>query len=165
MVKLKISEINLADYIDSETVAADLGIQHKSLCQVIGNKMPEAISKSINRTNGRPKRVYYLTQKQLDIISTYSGRKSSCSHFYIAVNTENNRYKIGVSCNIKKRIACLNTQSGCDVQPVFSCKSDNCRTIENNIKQKYRDYNVKGEWYNFTDQQVEEIINEAIFIA
>jgi len=83
--------------------------------------------------------------------SNYSKYKT-----YLIRNPENNFIKIGRSKNIDQRIVCLNSEFHSEMVLIASFNKD----IESKLHLKYSKYRIFGEWFNFDDDTLLDIINE-----
>lgn len=71
-----------------------------------------------------------------------------------------NRYKIGITTDLKSRLQALMSSSGCDLEFIHTSKEvSNYREHELNLHRKYKDFRYKGEWFNLNDFQITEVIN------
>ena len=69
----------------------------------------------------------------------------------------NNDYKIGYSSNFKKRIKHYKTHTP-EMTVVFYSEVINAFDIESILHNKYRLKNTKGEWFNFTNEEIIDVI-------
>lgn len=69
----------------------------------------------------------------------------------------NNLYKIGKSKNYKQRKNHFNTIMPIDVEPIHVFKSEDIPNTEKFLHKKYSHCRVKGEWFNLSQSEVEEI--------
>ena len=68
-------------------------------------------------------------------------------------------YKIGVSSNVEKRRDTLQRANGKQLNIIYkSEKMNNCYKLESKIHKKYDKYRTIGEWFDFTNENIEEII-------
>ena len=68
-------------------------------------------------------------------------------------------YKIGVSSNVEKRRDTLQRANGKQLNIIYkSEKMNNCYKLESKIHKKYDKYRTIGEWFDFTNENIEGII-------
>jgi hypothetical protein len=83
---------------------------------------------------------------------------------YLIISGTTDKYKIGVSKNPKSRIRGLQTGNPLKLSIIDSYESDNYQTIETILHRfwKHKKYvpedfeNLKGEWFNLTNEDVKE---------
>lgn len=75
---------------------------------------------------------------------------------YLIRNPQNNFIKIGRSKNIEQRIICLNSEFKTEMVLITSFNKD----IESKLHLKYSKDRVFGEWFNFDDDTLLDIISE-----
>jgi hypothetical protein len=69
------------------------------------------------------------------------------------------RYKIGITTNLKSRLGALNSgQSPYRVEVVHHVSGLGYDIFEKDLHQQFQMYRVRGEWFEFTDDQVTEVI-------
>ncbi|BAZ86723.1 GIY-YIG nuclease family protein [Dolichospermum compactum] len=84
---------------------------------------------------------------------------------YLVRSGDTTRYKIGMSDNLARRLQQLNgKQSPYEVFVVSSIEVINALPIEKTLHHKYKDYRRKGEWFELTDEQVENVIQDMNFL-
>jgi hypothetical protein len=75
---------------------------------------------------------------------------------YLIQNPENNFIKIGRSKNITQRILSLNSEFKTNMVLIASFNND----IESKLHLKYSKYRIFGEWFDFDNDTLLDIINE-----
>jgi hypothetical protein len=74
---------------------------------------------------------------------------------YILKNLMTEYIKIGVTNNIDRRRAQLETASGCDIEVVFLAPlADNSRCVEHELHEEFKEYRLRGEWFNVDPHKV-----------
>jgi hypothetical protein len=64
-------------------------------------------------------------------------------------------HKIGITNNIKQRIASISNNSGLSIEIIYlSSKVENAQTIETYLHRKYSDYRTTGEWFENLDVKI-----------
>jgi hypothetical protein len=72
------------------------------------------------------------------------------------------KYKIGISIRLQVRLGVYKSLPF-EYKEIFTIKCTNARKIENDIIEKYKKYNIKGECFDFPD--VSEVISYVKSIA
>jgi len=154
---------------------------YKDIFNKIG-KLEKIKEKTIK---GRPFEVYYLNDEQLYFLISIFGNskeaielkysvvinglktihdlkepiKKGC--IYIIKKTDINLYKIGISINPISRIKAISTQSGDFIENIYISKPcEIYNKIESEIHEEYRKYRNIGEWFKFTDNDIQIIIEQ-----
>ena len=83
-------------------------------------------------------------------------------------NNKNNRYvyivksgiytKIGISRNISLRMTALQTGNPFPIQLVYAKEVDNAYNIEQDLHKKYSEFNISGEWFELSKDDINTII-------
>lgn len=80
---------------------------------------------------------------------------------YIFNEIDTNKYKIGVSVNIEKRLKQLNTGNANKLQCIYSLETSIPFALERNIHQLLKEYNIENsEWFIFEKEQLSTIIDK-----
>lgn len=87
-----------------------------------------------------------------------SHENATSSDKFIYILKSGDYYKIGITTNIVRRKREL--QTGNPIQLLFVCSSffENAAEFENILHQAFDEYRVKGEWFNFPPEKLEEVI-------
>lgn len=82
------------------------------------------------------------------------------SYIYIIGSTDEEYpfYKIGISSRLKNRLKELQVGNVQELTVKYYVKSENAQAIEMQVHTKFKPYLVRGEWFLFSEQ----ILNEAI---
>lgn len=105
-------------------------------------------------------------QEYLEKAGIYANNNSSkaegVNYLYVIFNPDNNLFKIGITCNLKKRLKQLRSQSGCNLTIVQSFASnteiDPCVTfVEKKLHEYYKNKRVSGEWFKLSFRDNVEI--------
>lgn len=106
----------------------------------------------------RPYKAYFLTDSQYtrlrDVV--LSNIKKQPDNVYL-MECEG-YHKIGVSSNINARLSALDGSTPFSVSLVYSKKVLDAGSIEKLLHNKYKDTNIKKEWFNLSEYQVKEIV-------
>ena len=78
---------------------------------------------------------------------------------YIMIDKNTGYYKIGQSINITKREKTLQAERP-TIHLLYSCG----KNIERSLHAKYKEFRVRGEWFNLTPEVLLEIVNEGGFV-
>jgi hypothetical protein len=73
-------------------------------------------------------------------------------YIYI-VKTDNGLYKIGSAGNVEQRIRKMPFR----VHLIHIISTDNVYDAETNLQERYRKQRIGGEWFQLTDEQIEEL--------
>lgn len=88
--------------------------------------------------------------------------KSNVGYVYLINEVDTNIYKIGISKKPanEERIKNLQTGNHNELELVFEIKSKCYTTLEKTLHRTFKDYNLKGEWFDIKDKNmiIEEII-------
>lgn len=88
----------------------------------------------------------------------YSRKKKKIVYGYVYFIECGGKYKIGFSKNIKRRLKELDKRPF-ELKIIKQSKlSDNAYKMEQYLHKKYKKYRIKDEWYNFSKEQIKEII-------
>lgn len=93
-----------------------------------------------------------LIEKIYNICPTNEKEKNTKT--YIAIDKSTNIYKIGKSIDISKRESSMKTGNA-----YISIIAYIDKNIEDELHEKFNDYNITGEWFNITEQVVRHIID------
>ena len=69
-------------------------------------------------------------------------------------------YKIGVTGNIDKRLAQLQTSTPLDLEVIAHCVCHNAYGAEAYLHEQYKDNKVKGEWFSLSEDEITTLINQ-----
>ncbi|BAY89452.1 MULTISPECIES: GIY-YIG nuclease family protein [unclassified Tolypothrix] len=83
---------------------------------------------------------------------------------YIVRSGETNRYKIGMTKNIYQRFKKLQgTDAPYYINSIHHIKVINSRVIEKYLHNKYKSYQVKGEWFELNENLVKSVVKDMDF--
>lgn len=97
-----------------------------------------------------------------NLLPEYKGERR---YVYIIQNTFTYNIKIGISTNPSERLSYL--QTGSDVELKLIYKSGVCSNffeIESLCHEKFKDYNVRGEWFNVYSSEVISFLENQKFV-
>ena len=97
-----------------------------------------------------------------NLLPEYKGERR---YVYIIQNTFTHNIKIGISTNPSERLSYL--QTGSDVELKLIYKSGVCSNffeIESLCHEKFKDYNVRGEWFNVDSSEVISFLENQKFV-
>lgn len=77
---------------------------------------------------------------------------------YIYIIKSNDKYKIGYTANIKKRINDYTKHAG-NIEVIYIYKGYNCFQLESKIHQLLSHRQYKGEWFDLCDSDILKIIS------
>lgn len=87
---------------------------------------------------------------------SYHGKKKVPGYIYLLHAAGTNRYKIGLTTDINRRIGQIGKQSPFPIKLVHSFRTDNCVKSEEELHRKYDSFRIHGEWFELTEEHVEE---------
>jgi len=97
-----------------------------------------------------------------NLLPEYKGERR---YVYIIQNTFTHNIKIGISTDPSERLSSL--QTGSDVELKLIYKSGVCSNffeIESLCHEKFKDYNVRGEWFNVDSSEVITFLESQKFV-
>jgi hypothetical protein len=71
----------------------------------------------------------------------------------------NDFYKIGITYNVETRISCLGVGNPYPLELIYSKKLHTAEQVESFLHNKYKEKNIKGEWFLLNEVDIEEIKN------
>lgn len=86
----------------------------------------------------------------------YEDRIEQDSYVYLMKNKRNNYTKIGKSNNPKYRERTLQSQEP-EVSLIFKKKVTNPSIVEKTLHDKYKDFRLRGEWFDLSKEHINEI--------
>ena len=134
----------LPKYILSEQAVLQLLLKYSS--EVRANFI-----KAFKETRDTLDNIYKLKEleKILPEIDTNS------SYVYIIKNMDTGNIKIGVSNDVQKRLNTFRTGNDCQLELVYkSVICSNSFSIEQSVHEYFKDYRVRGEWFNVDESEV-----------
>ncbi|MCP4640228.1 MAG: GIY-YIG nuclease family protein [bacterium] len=86
--------------------------------------------------------------------------RANPSHLYLIQNGDTTHYKIGITGNVKNRVAAIQTSNPQQVGLVHTVKpqTKSARRVETQLHKHFADRRVYHEWFNLGAEQVEECI-------
>lgn len=78
-------------------------------------------------------------------------------YLYI-VQCKNDYYKIGYTSDTKERLVSMKTSNPFRLRLIFSTRFADPVSLEEYLHNQYKQYNVRGEWFKLTHQQVLDIV-------
>ena len=81
---------------------------------------------------------------------------------FVYIMKSENAYKVGISCNPRRRLSTV--QTGNDDEVVVFCKSKpmlryEARQLEKKIHREFKETNKRGEWFKLNSLQLEKLID------
>ena len=134
----------LPKYVLSEQAVLQLLLKYSS--EVRANFI-----KAFKETRDTLDNIYKLKEleKILPEIDTNS------SYVYIIKNMDTGNIKIGVSNDVQKRLNTFRTGNDCQLELVYkSVICSNSFSIEQSVHEYFKDYRVRGEWFNVDESEV-----------
>lgn len=71
------------------------------------------------------------------------------------IGPEDGPYKIGISGDVKRRIADLQTGAWSKLQLICSC--DGTEALELELHHRFKKYRLQGEWFDLKEEQLQEL--------
>ena len=76
------------------------------------------------------------------------------------LNVLTDYYKIGITTNIKRRLESLNTANPTHIKLCYYKKMRFAKKMELYIKNKYKNYIIKNEWFCLSEEMAKKIIKD-----
>ena len=89
--------------------------------------------------------------------NTNNRRKAKSGIVYLLKIKNKSQYKIGVTTKLQKRVDDLSTQMPFELQVEHKIKSDNIYSLEEKLHQKFKNKQIKGEWFELDKKEVNYI--------
>ncbi len=141
---ISVQNKELPKYVLSEQAVLQLLLKYSS--EVRANFI-----KAFKETRDTLDNIYKLKEleKILPEIDTNS------SYVYIIKNMDTGNIKIGVSNDVQKRLNTFRTGNDCQLELVYkSVICSNSFSIEQSVHEYFKDYRVRGEWFNVDESEV-----------
>ena len=105
-----------------------------------------------------------FTDKLLTIITTKSEYEPTPHYVYIFKNLDNERFKIGITNNVKRRYTNIKQGTGTDnIEMLYSLKCDGGHTVAKNIEYEllelFSKWIYKGEWVDIAEDKFLTLFN------
>jgi hypothetical protein len=84
-------------------------------------------------------------------------QRSTAGYIYLLHAVGTNRYKIGLTKNVVRRIAALAKQSPFPVEVIHHYQTNDMKREESLLHDAFKEYRVHGEWFELPDFAVSEI--------
>jgi hypothetical protein len=78
---------------------------------------------------------------------------------FLYIIKSNGFYKIGITSNIKSRFKSYSSHTAYTSELCFSKVIKNANDLEKELVNKYIDYTTQGDWFDFTDSLLLEVIS------
>ncbi len=79
------------------------------------------------------------------------------SGVYIIKVQNSKKYKIGFTQNIKKRMKQFSTGNPCNLKLLYFVETLDYKSLEKDLHKEFKDCRVKGEWFNFEENDLREV--------
>lgn len=99
-----------------------------------------------------------ISETNKDKIIDFNRIKLKSNIVYLIKLTGFNYYKIGITTNIKSRMASINTSLPFNIEVICTTENIEARDIEKSLHLKYKKFKIKGEWFSLCEYDVNEII-------
>ena len=73
------------------------------------------------------------------------------------LRADNGLVKIGITINIARRLATLNTQLPYDLVPILFIDCNDCPALEQELHKKFANVRVRGEWFNLSASDIAQL--------
>lgn len=80
------------------------------------------------------------------------------SGFVYIIKIQTGEFKIGKSINVEKRIKEIDTSTPHELELVHAIISDNANNAEKLLHKKYEKSRIKGEWFNLSSNDIDELL-------
>lgn len=101
------------------------------------------------------KNAHLIRQESALRITTYA----RSTHVYL-IQAENGLVKIGKTTDVQKRLAALDVGSPVDLKLIAQKQDLFASDLETRLHQEYAHRRVKGEWFNLSKMEIEQIVND-----
>lgn len=91
-----------------------------------------------------------------DIENHYKENNRWCNVYIL--KSEPNFYKIGVAWNVEHRLKHIQVANPLKTTILYARAFEYPYATEKALHIKYKDKNIRGEWYQFTDKEAKELI-------
>jgi hypothetical protein len=79
------------------------------------------------------------------------------SGVYVIKVQNSKKYKIGITINIKKRLKPFSTGNPFNLKLLYFIETLHYKSLEKHLHNVFKEYRIKGEWFNFDDSDLQEI--------
>lgn len=127
--------------------------------QTIRKMNEETIREHIAITKKNYQNQMNYFENQLQHI-TRSYKKDKPGFCYIITDDNflmTNHYKIGMTTDLKNRLSQLQTSTPYIISKVIILECDNPQDIEQELHERYAEKRIRGEWYQLSKKDLEEI--------
>ena len=76
---------------------------------------------------------------------------------YLIKIKDKNKYKIGLTSNLKQRISSLSNQNPFEIKLITAIENNDIYKLESELHKKFADKNIKGEWFELSQKDVDYI--------
>lgn len=94
-----------------------------------------------------------------DLLALPRHRRNTATNggYVYVIRGSENRTKIGIATHLERRVRDLQRASSDHLKVVASVRLDNPRQVEKLLHRRYRHKRLHGEWFDLSDDEVEEI--------
>lgn len=81
---------------------------------------------------------------------------------YLIYNPLTQLSKIGITANVNQRVAQLSSSGGCELELINTAEfwaeiDEPAGYVEQFLHSIFKEYRVRGEWFNFNEQQINRV--------
>lgn len=99
-----------------------------------------------------------VTKRSDEMLQTiFAQNKRDIAGWVYVIHGENNRFKIGISKNVEKRLKSF-SQLPFPVTLIYKKKTKNMEETELFLHKKYEEQRINGEWFELSDKDIKNII-------
>ena len=80
-----------------------------------------------------------------------------CKYANLIKIKDKNKYKIGLTSNLKQRISSLSNQNPFEIKLITAIENNDIYKLESELHKKFADKNIKGEWFELSQKDVDYI--------
>ena len=84
-------------------------------------------------------------------------KHTQASVVYVIQIENTQRYKIGVTYDVRKRLSILQTGNAFELSIVYELKTKNARETESHLHRRFASKRIRGEWFELSDADIEYI--------
>lgn len=80
-------------------------------------------------------------------------------YVYLIEDIDNNRYKIGVTKNLKSRLKNLQTGNSNQIKLIYSFETEYPFRLEKMLHNRFNEFHYHNEWYDLDEESIKNFLN------
>jgi len=149
----------------TKMLAFELGMQHYDLVKSM-NRLDSTFGEVVESVTtepgliSKPTTAFILSNEQYDRLKhrILDLRQGKVCHKFIYLMKCGSSIKIGITNNVASRLSSLVGANAGSIELLYSTEVFNANNIEKELHTKYAEFNTHHEWFNLTEDQVQDII-------